>query len=183
MIDLNAVNPTYQPAPSLKYTRMHHQTVILPDRTLFTCGGASLRNSIPNARLTPELYDPKTNTWTDMAPTTIPRLYHSMALLVPDGRILVGGSNPTATSLELRLEFYSPPYLFKGPRPVIESAPKDIAYGQTIRIKTPQFSNIKWVHLMHPSSVTHSLDVEQRLIYNIRTQNPAAAFREAWMTN
>jgi hypothetical protein len=87
-------------------------------------------------------------------------------LLLPDGRVLSAGSNINSDDYELRLEIYSPPYLFKGPRPVIiaKQTGLEISYNQTITLRTDQASNIRWVQLIKPSAVTHSVDVEQRLI-------------------
>jgi len=41
-------------------------------------------------------------------------MYHSIALLLPDGRVLAAGSNPNRRDDELRLEIFHPPYLFRG---------------------------------------------------------------------
>ena len=47
---------------------------------------------------TPEIYDPEKNTWTKLAMQAKGRTYHNTAVLPPDGRILVGGPAPTATT-------------------------------------------------------------------------------------
>jgi hypothetical protein len=64
----------------------------------------------------------------------------------------------------MRLEIYSPPYLFKGPRPVIQAAPQEVGYGATITIQTPQAAQIRWVNLIRPGLTTHSFNGEQRLV-------------------
>ena len=62
----------------------------------------------PNSpALTAEMWDPATGAWTDLAAATVPRLYHSIALLLPDGRVLTTGGNGFTQT-----EIYSPPYLF-----------------------------------------------------------------------
>ncbi|KAL7163971.1 hypothetical protein ACSBR2_039974 [Camellia fascicularis] len=75
--------------------------------------------------LNPVLYSPTqpnpSKRFTVLSPTIIPRMYHSTAILLPDGRILVGGSNPhlqynfTAMPYptELSLEAFLPPYMAK----------------------------------------------------------------------
>lgn len=164
IIDLLEQNPSYTPAAPLHYARMHLNAVILPNRTVFVCGGNANGEDVSTQVTEAEIYDPSTNTWTVVAKATVPRLYHSVALLLPDGRVITAGSNPNRRDNELRLELFHPPYLFKGPRPIIESAPKSLAYGEVIEIHTPQAKNIKWVHLIKPMATTHSMDSEQRLV-------------------
>src|SRR5207248_11490125 len=74
-----------------------------------------------------EMWDPTTGTWSTMASLTTIRTYHSVALLLPDGRVLSAGGQFGGTSAEV----YSPPYLFQGSRPTITSAPTNISYGQS----------------------------------------------------
>jgi hypothetical protein len=118
--------PAYQAGPTLTWGRMHHNAVILPDRTLLICGGSGLDESRELARLTGEIYDPATNAWSLTAPSRVPRLYHSIAILMPDGRVITAGSNPERGDEELRIEVYHPSYLFRGPRPVIDAVPDDL---------------------------------------------------------
>jgi hypothetical protein len=163
IFNLKSGVPTYAAAAPLHYGRVQHQAVLLPDRTVFVCGGSALKSKTYTATLTGEIYNPQTQTWTDAATSTLPRMYHSIALLLPDGRVLIAGSNP-GRSYDYRLELYSPPYLFKGARPTIQSVPTEITYGQTISITTPQASSIRWASLVRPSSTTHCLDTEQRIV-------------------
>jgi hypothetical protein len=94
----------------------------------------------------------------------VPRLYHSVALLLPDGRVIAAGSNPARGDEELRLEVYHPPYLFRGPRPVIEAAPSVLSYGAAFAIETAQAETIQWISLVRAGSTTHSLNTDQRLV-------------------
>ena len=48
----------------------------------------------------------------------------------------------------MRLDVYSPPYLFKGPRPVITAAPKEWHYDQAVDISSPQAGRMRWASLM-----------------------------------
>ena len=116
-----------------------------------------------------------TDTWTVTAPATVARLYHSVALLLPDGRVLSAGGNPNKGSQtkwlppdpmeEERLEIFSPPYLFKkNSRPVIDNVPQEIVYGGNTAIRTPQAMQIKWASLIAPGLTTHSFNSTQRVV-------------------
>jgi hypothetical protein len=102
-------------------------------------------------------------------------MYHSVALLLPDGRVITASGNPPpyghhvqwgadGNLEEMGLEVYSPPYLFAGPRPVISAAPAGWKYGQDITISSPQAGNIKWASIIRPGVTTHSFDNSQRLV-------------------
>ena len=153
--------------------RLHLNAVILPDHTVFVGGGSLKQEDQPLARLEAEIYDPATNTWSLMAAATVPRLYHSTALLLTDGRVVAAGGNPEGGA-QVAWEpppprgdaprVFSPPYLFRGPRPQIEDAPGTATYGQTITITTPQAGTIRWVSLVKNGVTTHSFDSGQRLV-------------------
>jgi plastocyanin len=164
IIDLNAGSPAYVPAAPMHHARFHVNAVVLPDRTVLVSGGNGTNEDAPTAVLESEIYHPDTNTWALAAMAQVARMYHSIALLLPDGRVLAAGSNPSRRDDELRLEIFHPPYLFKGPRPFIESAPVEILYGSTITIHTPQAQDIKWVELFRPMATTHSCEPGQRII-------------------
>ncbi|HXU37452.1 MAG TPA: LodA/GoxA family CTQ-dependent oxidase [Blastocatellia bacterium] len=163
LIDLSVAAPHFVPGPPMSHARMMQNAVILPDRTVFVSGGG-LSDTPPISELRSEIYDPAANAWRPGATALVPRLYHSVALLLPDGRVITAGSNSHRRDDELRLELYHPPYLFKGPRPFIENAPTEVRYGRTIEIHTPQADQIKWVQLIRPMATTHSCDTEQRLV-------------------
>ncbi|MBD2532333.1 DUF1929 domain-containing protein [Nostoc flagelliforme FACHB-838] len=164
IVDLKASNPTYVAAKPLNYARKHHSAVLLPDRTVFVCNGSKINEDTTQSMLPAEIYNPATNTWTVVAKQNVPRVYHSVALLLPDGRVVTAGGNPRRRVDELRLEIYSPAYMSR-PRPIIQSVPQiTLSYGLQFTIQTPQAANIKWVSLIRPMATTHSCDAEQRLV-------------------
>ena len=167
IIDLKAGSPAYVQAASMHHARYHVNAVLLPDRTVLACGGNGQGDqdaTTAAAQLEAEIYHPDTNTWARAAKAQVPRMYHSIALLLPDGRVLAAGSNLNRRDDELRLEIFHPPYLFKGARPFIDMAPEEIQYGQTIAIHTPQARDIKWVELIWPMATTHSCETGQRIV-------------------
>ncbi|MCI0676981.1 MAG: DUF1929 domain-containing protein, partial [Phycisphaerales bacterium] len=105
--------------------------------------------------------NPQTAIWTELPSLVYGRMYHSTSVLLPDGRVLVAGQDngPGQNTAEI----YSPPYLFRGPRPNITSAPANVAYGQAFTINTPNAATIESVVFIKLSTVTHSVNFEQRL--------------------
>ncbi len=165
IVDLNDPNPSYVPGPPMDTAKMYVSAVILPDSTVFQTGGAS--TTIHNGNrpvLSSQIFDPGTNTWSKAANPTVPRSYHSSALLLPDGRVATFGGNPE-DSFEMRVEIYKPPYLQKNtPRPTIRGGSTQIQLGGTYSIGTTQAAPIKSAVLVRPAAVTHSSDSNQRLV-------------------
>jgi FtsP/CotA-like multicopper oxidase with cupredoxin domain len=164
IIDLKVSSPAYVAAASLHHARFHVNAVLLPDRTVLASGGNGQSESAPTAVLEAEIYHPTSNAWSLAAKAQVARMYHSIALLLPDGRVLAAGSNPNRRDDELRLEIFHPPYLFRGPRPIIESVLQEIQYGATLTIHTPNARDIKWVEIIWPMATTHSCETGQRIV-------------------
>jgi len=111
-----------------------------------------------------EAWDPRTGRWSTLAANRVDRVYHSTTLLLPDGRVLHAGSGDgPGLPRELNAEIFSPPYLFFGPRPVIESAPDQAGYGSSFELVTPDAPAVVRVTLVRLGSVTHAFDQSQRL--------------------
>jgi hypothetical protein len=95
----------------------------------------------------------------------VTRVYHGTTLLLPDGRLLHAGSGDGANlPRELSAELFTPPYLLRGPRPAITSAPATLAYGASAEIGTPDAGTITGVSLVRLPSVTHAFDQNQRFV-------------------
>jgi hypothetical protein len=155
VIDLNAPSPAWRLVGPMAYARKNLNATLLPDGTVLVTGGADAANAPVYAA---EIWDPVTETWTTMASQLIPRLYHSTALLLPDGRVLTTGGNRYTQA-----EVYEPPYLFKGARPTITSAPTSVPYGGTFFVETLDAASITQVTWIRLSSVTHSVNMSQRI--------------------
>jgi hypothetical protein len=166
IIDLKAANPTYTPGPDMPgMGKMYVNATTLPDRTVLTTNGGQLNRDNATNVMTAANYDPATNKWTSIPADPIGRNYHSSAVLLPDGRVAVVGSNPGDGSFELRISVYKPNYLFKSVRPEITNVPVATTYGQNFRfnVNAPG-KTIKWAQLMRPMSVTHQMDSNMRLV-------------------
>src|SRR4029077_4208579 len=144
-----------------------HNTTLLPDGTTLVTGGGTMLDGydVTKAVFSAELWSPATETWQTLSRAAIPRLYHSTALLLPDGRVLTAGSGNDGPAVnQTQAELFSPPYLFKGPRPTITGAPAVVQYGSTFTVVTPDAAGIISVALIRPGSVTHGFDEDQRLL-------------------
>jgi hypothetical protein len=164
IVNLETAAPHYVPGPDLAHARGLHTCVILPDRTVLVSGGGYRGETRSDAVHEAEIYNPATNSFRSAGTQLVSRLYHSIALLLPDGRVITAGSNPDRGDDELRLELYHPSYLFRGPRPFIQACPHEWNYGGEVAIHSPQATQIRWVHLIRPMAVTHSDDTSQRLV-------------------
>jgi hypothetical protein len=170
-IDLNAGSPTWQPAGSMSVPRRHLNSTILPDGQVLITGGTSgggfVNINQALATKTAEEWNPSTNQWTTLAANSRMRVYHSVSILLPDATVLHGASgNAMAGAVpvpdENNHEIFSPPYLFKGARPTITSAPTSVGYGQSFSVATPNAAQVTTVRWTHIGTVTHAFDFGQR---------------------
>ncbi|HSB53549.1 MAG TPA: galactose oxidase-like domain-containing protein [Gemmatimonadales bacterium] len=176
VIDLNAGSgAAWRTVASMTVGRRQLNATLLADGKVLVTGGTNSTgfNVAPSDSrvLSAELWDPATEQWTTLARMSHQRVYHSSALLLPDGRVLsVGSGEPAATGLsdDYTAEIFSPPYLFKADgtpatRPAISSAPVSVGYGQGFTVTTPNASSITKVTWIRLSSVTHSFNQNQRM--------------------
>lgn len=168
---------------NLNHARWFSSGILLPDGQVLAVNGAD-RDAVLVTGLDvpvriPELYDPKTGRWTEMAAQARDRTYHSSAVLLADGRVLVGGHFPagvmwgrqsdagkpfTNNDPDPSFEIWSPPYLFRGPRPSISHAPAGVAWGETFSIGTPDADRIESVVLVKVPTTMHVIDPDQRSV-------------------
>lgn len=157
---------------SMTYARAFHNSVVLPDGRVFVAGGQTYPVPFSDGRaiLAGETWSPATGTFTTVAAENVPRTYHSISLLLPDARVLVGGGGLCGTTCDNNhtdFEFYSPSYLFApngqpATRPSITSAPTTATYNSTISVTTSTtVTGFVYVRL---GSVTHSVNNDQRRV-------------------
>jgi hypothetical protein len=162
VLDMTQPTPAWRTVSPMNYGRTYHNLVVLPDGKVFTIGGSSQVLSSPGGPHQSEMWDPTSETFTTMATEANPRQYHSTALLMPDGRVLsAGGGRLPGDAVTVdypTAEIYSPPYLFKGPRPTITAAPTSFNYGSNFTIQTPDAAGIGSVSLIRLSTNTHTMN-------------------------
>jgi hypothetical protein len=163
--DLTKASPSYLAGQPLPAAKIFVSAVILPDSTVFESGGATAFYSQPVYEAS--IYNPAKGSFAVVNPPSVPRVYHSSAYLLPDGRVATVGGNPGgANPYENRIEIYSPPYLFKGERPTISMVPTEMTYGGSyvVTAKAASGSTLSSFVLVHPSATTHQQDPNQRLV-------------------
>jgi galactose oxidase len=176
-----AGNPRrWEPANTMHSPRRQHNAVVLPDGKVLviggTRGGGGPNNGFNDLAAgqpvhTAEMWDPGTRQWTELSAETNDRCYHATAVLLPDGRVLSAGggeyrpdANANAPQDSHRDgQVFSPPYLFRGPRPEITAAPDAVEYGEEFEVGTANPAAIRKVTWIRLPSVTHSFDENQRI--------------------
>ena len=170
MINFNDSNPAWKEVKKMNYKRRNVNAVLLPTGKVLVCAGIEgyKGDSNPKPVLAAEEYDPDNDKWTELAAMKEARQYHSVSLLLPDGRVLnlgsVGSGGTQGRALIKDMEVFSPPYLFRGARPKITSAPQTVHQGANFSVETPDAASIKDVVLVRPMACTHHTDTEQRVI-------------------
>jgi hypothetical protein len=179
IIDLNQGSPSWRFTNPMKSPRRQMNATLLADGKVLATGGSygSAFSDETKPVLTAELWDPDTETWTTMAAEQVVRVYHSTAVLLPDGRVLEAGGgaggitpdNPAGNTDQLSAEIFSPPYLFTpagdpATRPTITSLPATGTWGQSVAVGTPDAASISKVTFLRLGSVTHAFNQGQRFL-------------------
>lgn len=158
-----------------QYNRGFANAVVLPDGKIWVVGGMQTMQlfSDNTPQLTPELFDPVTGNFTPTTPHTVPRNYHSTALLMADATIWSGGGGLCGVNCKANHfdgQFWSPPYLFEADgktpakRPVIQSLSENtVKAGSPITI-TMQDAGKYTFSMLRVSATTHTVNTDQRRI-------------------
>jgi hypothetical protein len=167
LIDMSQTNPIWVSGPAMSAPRVEMNAVLLPDGKVLAVGGSANDEQESTKSLTADLYDPATNSFTQVASNKNPHLYHSTAVLLPDASVVLSGGNPVQGKFEPSIEIYKPPYFFNADgslatRPSLTGTPAKITYGQTFAATTD--GNIASVVLVREGAATHAFDMSQREI-------------------
>jgi galactose oxidase len=170
--------PEWSVGANMKFKRRHHNGTVLPDGSVLVTGGTEGDgfNDVAQAVHTPELYDPfaKSPQWTEMAEEAVDRCYHSIALLLPDGRVLSAGGGEWAPDMvnpnkpedsHADAQLFQPPYLFKGTRPTVSNAPNEISFDEKFEVTVgvdDSIAKVSWIRL---GSATHACNMSQSLTF------------------
>ncbi|KAG9138992.1 hypothetical protein Leryth_022482 [Lithospermum erythrorhizon] len=167
--------------------RVMGDMLLLPTGDILILNGAKKGTSgwhcADEPNLTPVLYNPDKNNgerFTELQAATIPRMYHSASAVLPDGEILVAGSNTNPTydfnakfPTELRVEKFTPPYLapeLQKYRAEIQENQSDKAlnYGKLFKVYIKIEGDVKKedikITMLPPPFTTHGYSQNQRLV-------------------
>lgn len=168
----------------LRNSRWFSVPVVLPTGEVFLVNGGDNDDVVAPgsaaAVRVPELYDPDTDTWRELAPSARDRVYHHTAVLLPDGRVLVGGHAPLPAAMydhgalparrndfkDATFEIYQPPYLFRGDRPAVDQVLATEG-GRSLRLQLGEntvASDISEVVLVRLGATTHAMDGDIRAV-------------------
>ncbi len=170
IIDINASVPKIIPVEAMKYPRKFHNGVILPTGEVLVVGGNTTGRKFDDRGtvLTPEIWNPNSKKWREVADSSVPRNYHSVALLLTDGRVLsAGGGLCNCAADHQNGQIYSPAYLFNpdgslATRPQILHAPDKIKNGQRFNVQTDSvIKKFSWIKM---SSTTHAINTDLRFL-------------------
>lgn len=170
-IDLNGSSPIVTPTNSMSFARSMQNSVVLPHGEVLVIGGNSsgTQFSDEGTQLTPEVWNPDTGQWTSQAPLSVPRNYHSTALLLKDGRVasMGGGLCGDCLTNHQSGQIFEPPYLFntdgtEAVRPSIDGNDIIASAGDTINISgSPNITEFNMVRLV---ALTHHHTTDQRRV-------------------
>jgi len=180
VVDVNGSGTSVRSTSSMSVGRRQANLTLLADGSVLATGGQSRSLNalvdLDNPVFAAERWDPVAETWTVLASANRVREYHSVATLLPDGRVMTGGGGICATCttkgyLEKNIEYFSPPYLFQqdgsgslATRPAISSAPTTMSYAMPFPIYTGQAGSIAKVGLVRLGAPTHGEDQGQRYV-------------------
>ncbi|MDB6072175.1 MAG: hypothetical protein JWL81_3346, partial [Verrucomicrobiales bacterium] len=168
-IDLYTDPPTVTPLPAMANARRFSNGIVLPTGEVLVMGGNTSGQKFSDAGsvLNAEIWNPRTGLWRTAAGMTVPRNYHSVALLLTDGRVMSGGSGLAGNAAvdHANIELYTPPAHFTASgaaaaRPTLTASPSLI--GHISRFTVQGTAGLQRFSMIRMASVTHGLTTDQR---------------------
>lgn len=171
IVDISNEEPQVTAIAPMNYKRKFLSGVMLPTGEVLVIGGntSGIKFNDSGTILPTEIWNPDTNTWTVIDSISVPRNYHSIAMLMTDGRVLSagGGLCGNCATNHQDAQVLTPPYLYKedgslATRPVISNAPNVIKNGQTFTLESD--TNITKFSLIKMSATTHAVNTDLRYL-------------------
>lgn len=167
-VDISGEQPVVKRLNPMAFERAWANSTVLPSGDVLITGGSARENQLIEPGYPAELWNPTTQTFRPLAATTIARLYHSTAILLPDATVFVGGGGAPGPLVNTNAEIFYPPYLFDADgnfadRPTIGFASAREDYDHRSNISYGGSAPSKVV-LVRAGTVTHSFNMEQRYI-------------------
>ena len=170
-VDLNGPTPQITQVAGLNFARTLSNAVTLPSGEVLIVGGNTTGQlfSDVGSVFAAESWNPQTQTWQVLASMDVPRNYHSVALLLKDGRVLAagGGGCGNCAANHLDGQIFSPPYLFNADgspaaRPSIDTAPGATTAGASFTVQVS--GTATKFSLVRLSATTHATNTDQRFV-------------------
>jgi len=179
-IDVSGPAPVVDQAVApMIFPRKFANAIVLPGGEVLMVGGNSNGQKFNDAApvLPAELWNPQTGQWRELAEQQEARTYHSIGMLLLDGRVLSAGGGLCGGCVvnHINAEVYSPPYLFNSDgslatRPEIFTAPETVRHGDLIAVSAT--SGMDRFSLIKMSATTHGVNTDQRHISPTMTEFP-----------
>lgn len=171
LVNINSTTPAVSETAPIDQIRYWANATVLPDGRVLVNGGSSVANELSGVAYSTQIWNPATGKWTGGAAATKARLYHSIALLMPDGSVLTGAGGAPGPINHLNMEIYYPSYLYRKDgsgqpalRPAITAAPEVLKVGQAFTVTMESTAKVNRVTMVRTGSVTHAFNPDQRLL-------------------
>ena len=184
VIDTTSGAAVVRKIPLMAYQRAFHNAAVLPNGQVVVIGGQTVEQAFSDnySVLPAELFDPASESWTTLPAMATPRNYHSIALLLPDARVLAGGGGLCGVGCagnHADFEVLSPHYLFNADgsaatRPAILTAPASTGYGTTITVSTD--AAVTAFSMVRIGTATHTVNNDQRRVALSHTDNGGGSY-------
>lgn len=183
LIDISTGTPALRETAPMSVGRGWANATVLPNGHVAVTGGSKYNDrGGDDVVLHSEIWNPATGRWSVGASGAVYRGYHSAAVLLQNGALLIAGGGAPGPVTNENAEFFYPPYLFTtvngkaalAPRPQIQSlSTLQMQYGQPMQFELAAPNGLAQVVLIGLSQTTHSFNFTQRRYVATFTQPDA----------